>query len=140
MFLTERNPFWFRGNQLMTLTKNRHNIWVINTSQKPSYGSLIQYQSIVDQPQLIHIVPTRHSRSKGRELPTTQTIESHSYASVFMPKCFSLGIHMTHITHKADIHIPGDWLEPLLLGDLNIITVTTMAIALKRHVIASVKT
>ena len=46
---------------------------------------------------------------------------------------------MAHITHKADIQIPRDWLESLPLGDLNIMTVTTMAIALECYVVASVK-
>ena len=86
------------------------------------------------------MVPTKHPRSKGHKLLTNQTMELHSYPSKFRPKPFSLEIHMVHITHKADIHIPGDWLEPLPLWDLSIMTVTTMAIALEYHVIASSKT
>ena len=93
---------------------------------------------MVDQLQLIHMVPTRHPRPKGHKPFTTQTMESHSYPSEFIPKPFSLGIHMAHITHETDIHYSGDWLEPL--GDLNIIIVTTMTIALEHHVIAFGKT
>jgi len=47
---------------------------------------------------------------------------------------------MAHITHKVDIHIQGDLLKPLLLADLNIMTVITVAIALERPVITSGKT
>jgi len=47
---------------------------------------------------------------------------------------------MGNITHKANIHITVDWLEPLLVGDLNITTVITKAIALKCNVTGLGKT
>jgi len=87
---------------------------------------------MMDQPQLNYMVPNGHPRSKGRELPIKQTMESCSYPRKFTSKPFSLGIHMTQITHKADIHILGDWLESPQLGDLNVTTITTMTIALER--------
>ena len=66
-------------------------------------------------------------------------MESHLYHSVFMSKLFSR-IHMAHIRHKGGILIPRDLSEPHPLGDQNRTTVATMAIALERHVTASVKT
>ena len=42
-------------------------------------------------------------RSEGRKLPTTQTMESHSYPSKFRPKPSSLGTHMAH-THTQGRH------------------------------------
>ena len=67
-------------------------------------------------------------------------MKSQSYPSKFILKPFSLGTHMAHIIYKADIHIPGDLLEPLLLDDLNITTVTTMTIVLEHNVIVPGKT
>ena len=63
----------------------------------------------------------------------------HSYPNKFRPKSFSIRIHMAHITHKTGIYILGDWLEPLPLGDVNIMAATTMVITLECHVTASGK-
>ena len=77
---------------------------------------------------------------EGTNCPQTQTMVSHSHPSKLRPKSFSLGIYMAHIRYKADIHVPVDWLEPLLVGDLNITTVITKAIALKCNVTGLGKT